>query len=276
MYLKSQNPHIIEDLGEQRIPLFTEKGAENNRQILKSIAMNGPMLKYDVKKQTGIALYSTVSRRIDDLVERGYLAEASKRLTLRGRQTEEVMYGLTWKGFIAGIAIQDVRSDILRVLRNSPLLDIPEKESIIPLVQEILTREEIETLADSFLRALLTTVPSLEFIENQQMPFVVMLALTKLRLPKGFKLSRIPKDAWELLDRPVILEVLKKSIIPFLKQRADEIKTMYQLVSAFEGFDEFFYSLDSKDQPSKRIKEFLEARSSLLSGTNRKRQRIAR
>jgi hypothetical protein len=249
---------------ESKISAFSGIASNNNRLIIKSIALNGPMLKYSITKSARIDRYSTASRRIDDLVERGYIAEAGKRATKRGRKAEEPMYGLTWKGFIASMTIDEVRVDMLRVLDINPLLAFPEKELILPLIEEIMTPQELETVSISLLEAMLATIPDLELVEDNQLFFVAMSAFGKIRLPKNFTLSKIPKDAWKLLDKPAILRIVKEKIVPFVKGYADWIKSLYLLVSAFQGFDKFFDELDAKNQPSKKIKEFVETRLSTL------------
>jgi hypothetical protein len=256
---------VIQDIGEQRILLFSEKGAENNRRILRYIALNGANLKYDIAKKAGTVGYSTVSRRIDDLIDRGYLAEADRRPTLRGKQTEESMYGLTWKGFVAIITLGEVRSNIPKVLRSNPLLGFPEKDLVLELLDELFTREEIQVFMNSLVEALLEIIPDLESMEDQQLPVLLFSALTRISPPKNFKLSKIPDDVLELLDRPAILRIVKEYAVPYLRGYASQIRTMYQLVSALSGFGTLLSSLETKDQPSKKVKEFLEDRSRRFS-----------
>ena len=255
---------VLEELASQRLSLFSEKGGANNRQILTCIALDGSMLKYDLAKKTKI-INSTVSRRVDNLVARGYLAEAGKRITQRGKQTEEFMYGLTWKGFVASITIENVRKDSLQVLKANPLLAFPEKELILTVAEEIASSQEIEMFASSLLNSVLESIPNLELIDDKQMLALIMSALIKMKLPKDFKLSKIPQDAWELLDRPAIFQAVKEKIVPFLKQYSDGVKMAYLLVSTFDGFDKLFCELDARNKPSKKIKEFLEARFQKLS-----------
>lgn len=259
--------HTIEQLASQRIPIFSERGAEKNQQVLLDIAVNGPMLKYDIAKSVRykIPLYSTVSRRIDNLAQRGYLAVASKRLTLRGRQTEESMYGLTWKGFIAIITNEKARSKFIEILRRNPLLGFPEKELVLTLFEEMATEQEVQTIANSFLEGLLAVIPNLELLEDNQLPFLIISTLPKLRLPKDFKLSKIPKDAWELLDRPAILQAIKKIIVPLMKQYTEGIRATYLFFSAFDEFGEFLENLEPCDQPSSKIRAYVESRLKNLS-----------
>jgi len=167
---------------------------------------------------------------------------------------------LTWRGFIASITMNEVRENILQVLRVNPLLDFPEKESVLPILGDLITNLELETIARSVLEAFLKTIPNLELVENEPMSILAWLLSIKeeIKLPKGFKLSRIPKDAWELLDRPAIFEVVKERIVPLIKEKAMEIGVMYQIFSALDEAGDFISALEVEDQPSKKIKEFIE------------------
>jgi len=268
---KKDHSHIyFDDLVRLKIPALSERGTENNRLILKTIALNGPMLKYRIFKNVQVGRYSTVSRRVDSLTKTGYLGEASKRATERGKRTEESMYGLTWRGFIASITINEVRGDIFRVLESNPLLAIPEKETALVLLKEMVTREELATIGRSLLEAFLKSVPSLEFVENEPMSILAWLLSIKERpvFPDGFKLSRIPKDAWELLgllDRPTVLGVVKEKIVPLVREKTMEIEALYQLLSAANKFCDFVSSLQVEDEPSKRVREYLEGELKMLS-----------
>jgi len=261
--IRPSDPHrILDELAMARIPVLGRRGAQNNKRILRSIALNGSSLKYDVCKNLELPLsrYGTISRRMDALKEGGYLGEAGSRATKRGKQEDQSLYGLTWRGFIASITMNEVRENILQVLRVNPLLDFPEKESVLPILGDLITNLELETIARSVLEAFLKTIPNLELVENEPMSILAWLLSIKeeIKLPKGFKLSRIPKDAWELLDRPAILEVVKEKIVPLIKQKAMEIGVMYQIFSALDEAGDFISALEVEDQPSKKIKEFIE------------------
>ena len=263
--------HIyFDELVRLKIPALSERGAENNRLILRTIALNGPMLKYRIFKNAQIGRYSTVSRRVDSLTEKGYLGEASKRATERGKQAEEPMYGLTWRGFIASTTIKEVREDIFQVLESNPLLAIPEKETVLVVLKEIVTREELATICRSLLEAFLKSVPSLEFVENEPMSILAWLLSIKEKpvFPDGFKLSGIPKDAWELLgllDRPPILGVVKEKIVPLVRQKTMEMEALYHLLSAVNRFCDFVSGLRVEDEPSKRVREYVEGELKMLS-----------
>ena len=250
------------ELVKVRIPVLGNRAAENNKAILGKIALEGPLLKYDVSKSLNLSLsgYGTISRRIDALTRTGYLEEAGKRATRRGKQTKQSLYGLTWRGFIASLTIKEVRENILQVLKRNPLLAFPEKEIILPILEDLVTPQELETIARSVLEAFLKTIPNLELVENEPMSILAWLLSIKeeIKLPDGFKLSRIPKDAWELLDRPSIFNVVKDKIVPLVKQKAIEIEVMYHFFSALSEAGDFISAQEVEDQPSKKIKEFIE------------------
>jgi len=258
--------HInLDALVESKVPILSGRGSENNEEILRIISLNGSMLKYDIQKHIPTVIYSTISRRVDDLTRREYLGESGRRRTERGRQSEESMYGLTWKGFIASITIKEVRKNFLEVLKKNPLLAFPEKESILTILEELVTKQELETISMTILEAFLKTIPNLDLVENELMSiFAWMLSIReKIELPKGFKLSRMPKDIWELLkilDKPAILQAVKRNIIPLIVGKTKEIKTMYQLLSVLSVVGEYISGLEVENQPSKKIREFIETK----------------
>ena len=252
------------ELVRAKIPSLGKRAAENNRAILEKIALEGPLLKYDVSKSLNLSIsdYGTISRRIDALTKTGYLEEAGKRATRRGKQTEQSLYGLTWRGFIASLTIKEVRENTLQVLNRNPLLAFPEKEIILLVVKELVTRQEVETIARTILEAFLKTIPNLELVENEPMSMIAWLSSIKeIKLPDGFELSRIQQDAGELLrllDKPAILQVVKKKIVPLIKQKTMETKAMYQIFLVLNEVGEFISNLEVEDQPSKKVREFYE------------------
>jgi len=251
--------HInFDELLPMKIPILGGMGSDNNALILEHIATSGPLLKYDIFKDLGFARYSTVSRRVDDLRKRGYLAEAGKRLTERGKHIEESMYGLTWRGFVASLSRKKVRANITHVLRKNPLLTLPEKESILLVLDEIVTPEEFETISRPILEAYLEAIPNLEMIKDDQL-WVWLFAIRDFpRLPENFKLTKMPENVLELLDRPPILKVVKERIAPFIKQKTNEMTAIYMLFRALNKLSNFIIKLDETEKPSVRIKEYIE------------------
>jgi len=257
----------LDGLTVTRIPVLSGRGSDNNKSIFKTVALRGPLLKYDIHKDTQIEQYSTVSRRVRDLAKRGYLAESGRRVTERGKQTEEAMYGLTWRGFLASLTIRDVREQTIQVLKKNPLLSFPEKELILTVVDELTTPQELEEIIEAILEALLSTTPNLELIDNDPMGIFawVSSSLDKVKPLKTIKLSKMPKDAEEflkLLDRPAILQVVKERLIPIVRQQAEAIEVMYRLMSILRDLGDFVSHLEIEDQPSKKVMEYFNAKLS--------------
>ena len=140
-------------------PILSGKGAKNNRLIFKTLALNGPLSKYELSKILTIQ-YPTIHRRVDALRKLNYLDIADKRIQKKRPDQKTFLYSLTWKGLIVSIQIEDVRARIVEVFRNCPLLNFPEKEKILDLINsyEILTPEDtifaVELVYEAFLIAL--------------------------------------------------------------------------------------------------------------------------
>ncbi|MCJ7635692.1 hypothetical protein MUP77_25280 [Candidatus Bathyarchaeota archaeon] len=264
---KTISMHInLDELVKSRIPALREKAAENNKLVLEQIALNGPLLPYDVKKNLNTKskgspasiLYSTINRRIKDLKKRGYLAIAGKRLTERGKRTEEPAYGLTWRGFIASLSIAQVRENILQTLEKNPLLTLPEKQSILAVLKEIVTPQELGIITKPIFEAYLNAIPNVEMIRDDQL-WIWLFAIDKFpKLPENFEFSRMPKDLVELLDRPPILKFVKEEIVPLVRQRTMEIKTIYEALRPLDQLCEYVLKLEDTNKPSKRIREYMQ------------------
>jgi hypothetical protein len=256
----------FDEIARSAIPIFRRKGASNNRAILKCIALNEPMLKYDIAKTLKIGRYSTISRRVDDLIDREYIAEAGQRITRRGKQSKETMYGLTWRGFVASLTINQVRTNIVHVLRNHPLLAIPEKEAVLIFLEEFTTPRELDIIAKAVLEPLLEITPNFEMIRNDPVSLLGWLISINEppRLPsEGFKLSKIPKDPWavlQLIDKPAILSAVKNSLVPLIIQKTKEIASIYRMLVVINDFSDFVSGLEIEDKPSLHIKDYLETK----------------
>jgi len=104
------------------IGAFEGKDSENNRLILEALALSGPSIKWGiykvVKEKT---TWPTVSRRVDDLKERGYIeVTGKKKIKVAKREGYTPAYWLTLKGLIAALTIEKVRREPSRVLQNLP------------------------------------------------------------------------------------------------------------------------------------------------------------
>ena len=256
--------HIkLNDLFQLKIPALRGRGTANNILILEIFALEGPLLKYDIYKklkERGISEYSTITRRIDSLREKGYLDKAGKRITKRGKQKEESMYGLTWRGFIASLVSNKVRADVLHVISITPLLHIPEKEFVLLLLEEILNPKEIELLTTHILSSFLKVIPNLENIEDSELFLWVFQALKEAPFT-GIsinKLSEKKKDLTKLLDNPRILQYVKDRILPMISEYESNFYVIYQFFKTLNVIGNFIQKLEPDNNPSERLKEYLQ------------------
>jgi hypothetical protein len=256
--LNTSEHTILDSLVPLKIPVLSGIGASNNSKILEYLAANGASLKYDLFKNLKFARYSTVSRRIDDLRKRGYVAISGKRITERGKQKEESMYSLTWRGFVASLSCENVRKDIINTLIRNPMLRLPEKESIMVFLSEVATSEDLYVLSTALFESYLDVIPNLELINNDQLWTWLLAIRQRPKLPEGFKLSKMPEDALELLDRPNVLRVVKERIVPFFKERAVEIELVYRFFKSMGALGEVIDNLSETQKPSIQVRDFLE------------------
>jgi hypothetical protein len=81
-----------------------------------------------------------------------------------------------------------------------------------------LTRQEVDLITELLLEEILKSVPDLELIGNEQLPMLTISAFVRLKLLQGFKLSRMPEDARELLDKPAFLRFVRERIVHRIRQ----------------------------------------------------------
>lgn len=256
--------HInLDELSQMKIPALKGMARTNNLLILKTIATEGPLLKYDVYKKLkkkGIAEYSTVTRRIDSLKERGYLDEAGKRNTERGKQKAESMYGLTWKGFIASVAGRKVEQDVLQVIEKNSLLVIPEKEFILLVLRDIFDPKEVEKITNLLLYGFLRAIPNLENIEEEELGMWLLHGIREIppHIIKINEISEKKKDLTKLLDNPRILQYIKERILPMISEWKRNFYVLFQFFDMLNKLGNFVRELRPEDEPSERLKEYLE------------------
>jgi len=253
----------VNELSQMKIPALKGIGRRNNLLILETIATEGPLLKYDVYKKLkkkGIEEYSTVTRRIDSLKEKGYLNEADRRITARGKRKAESMYGLTWKGFIASLVSGKVRRDVLQVVEKNPLLVIPEKEFVLLVLKDIFNSEEVERIADIILYGYLKTIPNLEDIKEEKLGIWILPAFGEI-LPSIMKteMTGEKKDLTKLLDNPRILQYVKDRILPKISEYEKSLYLLSQFFRLLNQVGDFIKELhpEDKPKPSERLKEYL-------------------
>jgi len=256
-------PHInLDELSQMKIPALRGRSRTNNFLILETIATEGPLLKYDVYKKLkkkGIAEYSTVTRRIDSLKEKGYLDAASKRITERGKQKAESMYGLTWKGFIASSVSEKVRQNVLQVIEKNPLLAIPEKEFVLLVLREVFDSKEVEKITNLLLYGCLKAIPNLENIKEEELIMWILQGTREIP-PSITKINEIPekkKDLTKLLDNPRILQYVKEIILPIISEWERNFYVLFQFFKVINQVGDFVKKLHPEDKPSERLKEYL-------------------
>ena len=263
MLKQNRIPHInLDELSQMKIPALKGRARTNNLLILETIAIEGPLLKYGVYKKLkkrGIAEYSTVTRRIDSLKEKGYLDEADKRITERGKRKAESMYGLTWKGFIASLVSEKVTGNVLQVIEKDPLLVIPEKEFVLLVLRDIFDPKEVEIMANHLLYGYLKAIPNLESIEEEELGIWVLHALREVS-PNTIKVTEIvekKKDLTKLLDNPRILQYVKERILPIISEYERNFYALFQFFKVLDELGDFVKKLHPEDKPSERLKEYL-------------------
>ena len=246
----------FQDLIELKIPALKGKGADNNRKILEIIALGGPLLKYGINKRMG-GIYSTVSRRVDDLFEHGYIIKAGTRTTTRGRQSEETTYGLSWKGLIASLAVSTVRINLLQVLTENSQLQIPEREFVLPVISEIYSPEDLEILSVSFFTGFIQcTAPPLDDILDEDLKAWLMPALRAAPLHE--LKTKGTMNLFTLLDNPKILQYVKENYLPLIDDYEKQIFETFQLIQFFNKAAKYLATLTPEDKPSEKIVAYLE------------------
>lgn len=224
--------HIeYEEIIRTKVPAFQGRDAKNNKLILETLALHGPLIKYDIfkaLKSKGVKHYPTISRRVDDLKKRGYLDVAGKRLTTVGKRREESpTYALTWRGFIASLVIKTVIEDIPRVLENNPLLkfdlphDIP-KEMVVNVLKKLFTLREIGIIARALLVGFLRALPrNIESIKQENYLAYLVPGFTEVpEIREKFE----EKDLTKLLQIPGLLELALDLVKTYEGQLSEALK----------------------------------------------------
>lgn len=255
----------LDELIQVKIPALAGRARVKNLLILETIAAEGPLLKYDVYKRLKrrkITEYSTVTRRIDFLKRKGYLGEAGKRVTERGKQKAETMYGLTWKGFIASFAGNKIRENALQVIERNPLLNVPEKEFVLLVLREALNSKEIQKITALLLYGCLRIIPNLESVREGDLWLWVFQGLKEM--PSDYlKITDVPeqkKDLTKLLDNPRILLYVKTRILPLVSEWKRNMRAILGVFEVFDQMGVFIKELNPDDKPSEKLKEYIESK----------------
>ncbi len=264
----------IENLVGEKIPVLTGRASKNNRRILKAIAQSGAQLKYDISKTSDL-IYSTVSRRVDDLVKRGYLRDSGTRVTSRGDQSEETQYGLTWKGWVATLYDLELRGNATSVLRNNINTILPDFSvfpdislndvlfSFLEVVDLSYDLDEIEVLFNILFRALVKlNTPSIEemqiwgyyplldsYIEN------IRIEIDELA-PEGITGNYL--NFTDLLDNQTIHSLVSLALIPMIDFMEAKMIDAYRFTRLFIEFERVINTED-EGKVSDRVKQFIES-----------------
>lgn len=207
--------YIEKELVKSKIAILRGRGSENNELILKILALEGPLIKYDLFKalvSTKQIAYPTISRRVDDLVDKGYLETAGTRTIIVGkREDQSSTYGLTWKGVIAGLTTESVALNILEVLEKNPHLSFPfPRDAPLMIVRELFTNEELRTIGQAFLTGYLRAIPKdLESIKPEQLIMYALPAMSEMpQIQDKFE----KKDLSRLLQIPEVFNFFSKML----------------------------------------------------------------
>jgi len=216
---EDESLYIDKELVQSKIVILQGRGSENNRLLLEISALEGSLIKYDLFKKLKVLRkdtnYPTVSRRVDDLVRRGYMEVVGKRTIIVGkRKDKSPSYGLTWGGFIAGLTSGSVAKSILRVLEKNPQLQLPfPRKPVFRIIREIFSDEELSLIAQSLLIGYLRAIPKdIEYLRPEQYLTYLLPAITEApEIRKKFE----QKDLSRLLQIPEVFEFFNKSLSDF-------------------------------------------------------------
>jgi len=214
------------ELVRAKIPVLRGRDEGNNKLVLETLALQGPLIKYDIfkaLKTKNVKHYPTISRRVDDLKERGYLQVAGKRPIKVGKRSEESFtYALTWRGLVASLTIDIVAKEISTVLKINPLFEIPfSKEMVINVLNELLTPREMRivvyALLEGFLRALPRDIESIE--QEKYIAYIIPALVETPKIQEKFE----EKDLTRLFLIPGFLEFVVNLVNTFEKQLEDSL-----------------------------------------------------
>ncbi len=220
--------HIgIEELTRIRIPALRGRHESNNRFVLETLALHGPLIKYDIfklLKPEGVKHYPTISRRVDDLKKKGYIGASGKRVINVGRRVDKSpTYSLTWRGFVATLSIETVARKAPTVLQNNPLLKIPfPKKLVVRALDELFSPREIEAIVNALLEGFLRAIPrDVESIEQEKyIAYLVPAMVETPEIRERFERKNLTK----LYQIPGFLDYVLNLISNAEKQLTDALE----------------------------------------------------
>lgn len=210
------------------------KDAKNNRLVIETLALNKPLIKWDVYKlikQENKISWSTVSRRIDDLKDRGYLIETGTRKINFGKGIQDSpTYGLTWKGLLASIHINKIKQNILQVYNVNQHLKIPIQFWIG--LEETYTDEAINEMASIVADAIQRSPVELESIKSVQEIIIHLIPYLDYDKLASFGISELPEKVFNV----ILTRARKNLILGYEKTLVDNLK-MVRLAKKQLGID---------------------------------------
>jgi hypothetical protein len=223
--------HIDEELVESKISLLRGRGSENNKRILETLALQGPLIKYDIFKALNTTKhYPTISRRVDDLLNRGYINGVGQRTIVVGkRESESTTYGLTWRGLIASLIFESTTENILSVFEKNPHLQLPFPHEItFKIINEIFKKGELQLLIQTFFTGFLRVLPKdLESIEEEYYIMYLIPGFTEIQEEmEDIQLDWGEKDFSKLLDIPGLRELIWTKINEYEKRLSETLEAI--------------------------------------------------
>src|SRR5208283_1775170 len=121
--------HTIEECEELvgwKIPAITGRDAETNLAILELLSLEGPKTVWKTNEGLGRTRlqYPTIFRAVRRLRTWRYLKRTGS-VKMQKKKGRTPKFGVTWRGFLAGLAGDKVSANALDALRNNPQLDLP-------------------------------------------------------------------------------------------------------------------------------------------------------
>jgi DNA-binding Lrp family transcriptional regulator len=220
-----------------KIPAFNGQKAKNSRKVIKLLADKGPQIKYEIWDRMKPIPYATVSRRIDDLVKRGYLGVATTtRTKTHYNPNASKVYGLTWKGLIAGLLLRPTK-DIGRIMKANPLLDFDHKDRLLGIIEAIYTPQEINETSEKVASAIIEHLPSdIESIPSADLGIYAFPTI--LSMGKELPFDKIEKNKEKLLEIPIIKDTFLRIVDHSekeLRRNLESIELIRKLLTQGEG-----------------------------------------
>lgn len=184
--------------------VFTGKDAKNNKLLLKILALNGPLHKFEIRKriQNGQVKipYPTVSRRIDDLLRKKYLKMIKQRSPYRNLRVKA--YSLSLRGTLVAILIPEVtsRENLLQFLKNAsmvnPFCDLSrallENGSDFDFVSDVFVSSMRETISSGLL--------NLDVVDQENIIWVINFSISNRLGEMKDKLMQNPQPLEKVVD----------------------------------------------------------------------------